>query len=318
MSAQQTAAWWLSSAEQTAARALAARAPPRTISARQTAGAAFHAAAATTTQQSSGWRPNWWRNAPVTEATNPVIEDEEPSPASDPTVAAAPTVEAPADTSNTSALQKLSVTIEPQFPKVTTGDDSFYALVSLVAGSASTTSARAPVEMMLVIDNSGSMSGAPLDLVKLACEFVLDQLAPTDKLGLVTFNADANTVFPLTVLGPHGGPTRASLVQKLNAIHAGGGTYLAHGLFKGFEEFLPDPCQTRSTSSQFHVSGRNSQNVEDVNLSQLLGRLTQLTGDWGIGTGGQGLRPVQSIFLLTDGETSGMRCPDVVLTARRL
>ena len=160
----------------------------RIMSAQQTAGAAFHAAAAATTQQPPGRRPEWWQNAPVIEATNPVnvIEDEEPSPASDPAVAPAPPVEA-AGTSNTSAPQKLSVTIEPQYPKVTTGDDSFFALVSLVAGNASTTSARAPVEMMLVIDNSGSMGGEPLDLVKLACEFVLDQLAPTDKLGLVTF-----------------------------------------------------------------------------------------------------------------------------------
>ena len=136
------------------------------------------------------------------------------------------------------------------------------------------------------------------------------------------FDDQARTVFPLTVLGAHSGPTRASLAQQINAIPVGGGTNLSVGLFKGFEEFATHACQTRSTSSQFYVSGRNAQNVSF--MSQLLGRIGQLTGEAapqnvsGIGTGGQGLRPVQSVFLLTDGETRGLRCPYEVLTAQRL
>ncbi|HEV2472622.1 MAG TPA: hypothetical protein VGS41_08165, partial [Chthonomonadales bacterium] len=41
---------------------------------------------------------------------------------------------------------------------------------------------RAPLNVCLCIDRSGSMEGEPLDYVKRACDFVVDMLEPTDIL----------------------------------------------------------------------------------------------------------------------------------------
>src|SRR5207247_1058485 len=46
---------------------------------------------------------------------------------------------------------------------------------------------RAPLNVCLCIDRSGSMEGEPLEYVKRACDYVVDMLEPNDILSIVTF-----------------------------------------------------------------------------------------------------------------------------------
>lgn len=52
----------------------------------------------------------------------------------------------------------------------------------------STSGARAPLNLCLVIDRSGSMEGAPLDYAKQACNQLVDLLSPNDVLSIVVFD----------------------------------------------------------------------------------------------------------------------------------
>eukprot|EP00961_Rhodomonas_salina_P289317 3909633-Rhodomonas_salina.1 len=47
---------------------------------------------------------------------------------------------------------------------------------------------RSTISLTAVIDKSGSMRGAKLELVKKTCNFMLNQLSNTDKMGLVEYD----------------------------------------------------------------------------------------------------------------------------------
>ena len=56
--------------------------------------------------------------------------------------------------------------------------------------------ARAPMNLCLVIDRSGSMEGPPLEYVKQACSYVVDLLSPNDVLSIVTFEETVDVLMP--------------------------------------------------------------------------------------------------------------------------
>ena len=55
---------------------------------------------------------------------------------------------------------------------------------------------RNPLNLSLVIDRSGSMSGQPLAEARRCAEFVLDGLLPTDRLSLVVYDDGVDTLVP--------------------------------------------------------------------------------------------------------------------------
>ena len=83
------------------------------------------------------------------------------------------------------AAPALTAALSLQFPRITDQDHELHALLSLqaLAASEQDENSRPPVELMLVLDRSGSMAGAPLTLVKRAAEFVVDHLGDGDKVG---------------------------------------------------------------------------------------------------------------------------------------
>ena len=63
---------------------------------------------------------------------------------------------------------------------------------------------RNPLHLALVIDRSGSMSGQPLDEAKRCAEFVLDGLQPTDRLSVVVYDDQVQTLVPTMPLARQG------------------------------------------------------------------------------------------------------------------
>lgn len=59
-------------------------------------------------------------------------------------------------------------------------------------------SVRAPVDIVAVIDRSGSMSGGKLDLVKKTLHIVVTQLTPKDRLSLIVYDDTVDMIFNLT------------------------------------------------------------------------------------------------------------------------
>lgn len=88
---------------------------------------------------------------------------------------------------------------------------------------------RPPLNLALVIDTSGSMSGEPIQYVREGLLRMLDSLDPSDRISLIDFDGVAVVK---TEYVPGTDPT---LIQAINALDASGGTNIYDGLRTGFE-----------------------------------------------------------------------------------
>ncbi|KAA8539303.1 hypothetical protein F0562_025995 [Nyssa sinensis] len=89
---------------------------------------------------------------------------------------------------------------------------------------------RAPIDLVTVLDISGSMAGTKLALLKRAMGFVIQNLGPCDRLSVIAFSSTARRLFPLRRMSDTG---RQQALQAVNSLVANGGTNIAEGLRKG-------------------------------------------------------------------------------------
>uniref|UniRef100_A0A0D9WMZ2 RING-type domain-containing protein n=1 Tax=Leersia perrieri TaxID=77586 RepID=A0A0D9WMZ2_9ORYZ len=96
--------------------------------------------------------------------------------------------------------------------------DGFAVLVHARAPSPSPSTSRAPIDLVAVLDVSGSMAGSDkLALVKRATGFVIDSLGAGDRLAVVAFSTDARLVLRLTRMTPDGKVAARRAVDSLSA-----------------------------------------------------------------------------------------------------
>ena len=88
--------------------------------------------------------------------------------------------------------------------------------------------ARRPMEMVFVLDCSGSMSGRPLTQAKEAVATALDRLEPHDTFQIIRFSDDASTFGPAPV--PATEVNLAAARRYLAALDADGGTEMLRGI----------------------------------------------------------------------------------------
>ncbi|KAK4431058.1 E3 ubiquitin-protein ligase WAV3 [Sesamum alatum] len=132
-------------------------------------------------------------------------------------------------------LQKVMVKAVPERLAVAASESVslFTVLVGLKAPSLSNDAGfaqRAPIDLVTVLDVSGSMDGMKLDLVKRAVNFVIDNLSPSDRLSVVSFANQARRMLPLRRMGENG---REDAKRAVYALMAHGGTNIVEGLKKG-------------------------------------------------------------------------------------
>ena len=89
---------------------------------------------------------------------------------------------------------------------------------------------RAPLNLVAVIDKSGSMSGQPLDLVRESLYRVLDQLGPDDQLSIVLYGDRAHVH-----MSPTAARDKAAISRQIAAIQSAGSTAMEEGLRVGYE-----------------------------------------------------------------------------------
>jgi von Willebrand factor type A domain/VWA / Hh protein intein-like len=115
--------------------------------------------------------------------------------------------------------------------------DEFAVLIHLKAPHGTPTEAqqiagngtRAPIDLVTVLDVSGSMLGTKLALLKLAMGFVIQNLSSSDRLSVVAFSSSARRLFPLSRMT---GPGRQRALLAVNSLCSTGGTNIADGLRK--------------------------------------------------------------------------------------
>ncbi len=86
---------------------------------------------------------------------------------------------------------------------------------------------RLPLDLILVLDVSGSMQGEKLQLVKNTTRLVVSQLTPHDRLAVVTFNGAGTRLTPLMAMSDSG---KLLLMQHVDGVRASGGTNVSTGL----------------------------------------------------------------------------------------
>ena len=108
------------------------------------------------------------------------------------------------------------------------------AMASLKAPAASVDASRAPLELVAVMDRSGSMRGQKLMLMKQTLSLLIERsgLQAQDKLGIVTFDHEVKVVLPLTKMDQAG---RREAKAAVDAVCVGGTTNLSGGLLQGLQ-----------------------------------------------------------------------------------
>jgi len=125
---------------------------------------------------------------------------------------------------------------------------------------------RPPVNVALVLDRSGSMSGMPLEAAKDAAARFAAFLTPTDRLTVVTFDDTVRTIF-----GPGPAGTSAA-AEAIARVAPGGSTNLSGGWLKGAR--LVGECLVEGTNRVVLLTDGQA-NVGVVEPEKLVG----LAGD---------------------------------------
>ncbi len=123
-----------------------------------------------------------------------------------------------------------------------------------------------PLNLCLILDYSGSMSGKPIKTVKQAAIELVDRLKPGDRISIITFNHHAKVLIPnqdITDL--------ENIKRKINALKATwGSTVIGEGLKLGIEE-LGKGKQERISQGFLLTDGENLDGDNDrcLKLAQL-------------------------------------------------
>ncbi|MBE9004382.1 VWA domain-containing protein [Fortiea sp. LEGE XX443] len=91
-----------------------------------------------------------------------------------------------------------------------------------------------PLNLCLILDQSGSMHGKPIQIVIQAVEQLLDKLQPGDRISIVAFSGSAQVIVPNQVIQD---PSTIKS-QLRNKLSASGGTAIAEGLQLGITELM--------------------------------------------------------------------------------
>jgi len=126
---------------------------------------------------------------------------------------------------------------------------TFPMLVSLAVENLKSSN-KAPLDLVCVIDKSGSMSGEKIELVKQAFDYLLNYLGDSDRLSVILFNSGASRLFPLTRTTQ---ANKDRLLTQIQSIGAAGGTNINTGMCHAFKT-LKERKQANAVSSIFLLS----------------------------------------------------------------
>jgi Ca-activated chloride channel family protein len=124
---------------------------------------------------------------------------------------------------------------------------------------------RAPINVALVLDRSGSMSGRPLESAKDAAERFISFLAPQDRLSVVAFDDTVTTLFGPAAAG------NASAVPTIRQLQPRGSTNLSGGWLRGLQ-LVQQQLVDGTNRVVLLTDGQANQGVVDV------GQLVSMSG----------------------------------------
>ncbi len=152
--------------------------------------------------------------------------------------------------------------------------DATYALVRIVAPEAPATTesvVRTPLDIALVIDRSGSMSGQPLETAKECAVRIVKGLRPDDRISIVTFDDGIDIVQALTAVGG-----AKDIEARVRSIQSGGSTNLFGGWEEGAKQLAPFVKKERIARVILLSDGQANQGL--LNESEIFTHVSKLAG----------------------------------------
>ena len=108
-----------------------------------------------------------------------------------------------------------------------------FVLATIAAPRATTERERAPVNLAIVLDRSGSMSGEKIRVAKVAVEEAIARLRPDDRFCVVVYDDVVDVVIEST---PASAEARRGAIERLRSVDARGSTNLGEGWLRGCEQ----------------------------------------------------------------------------------
>lgn len=155
------------------------------------------------------------------------------------------------------------LTVVPSLYHDNSMEDGEYLLQIGVASEEVADEDRAPMNITLVLDTSGSMSGHPIEMLKESCRAIARSLREGDIISMVTWSTE-NAV----ILAEHAvsGPGDETLSSAIEAIESGGGTNLHGGLTAGYELALAAHSNDRINRVVLISDGGANAGVTDIDI----------------------------------------------------
>lgn len=178
--------------------------------------------------------------------------------------------------------------------------DATHVLVRLVAPAKPielTETPRPPLDLALVIDRSGSMSGGPLEAARESAARIVRGLRPDDRVAIVAFDTSIEVVQALTQV-----TDREAIVARIKTIDERGSTDLFGGWEEGVKQLAPFTRKDRIARVILLSDGQANQGL--VVEQEIFARVTKAAGA-GITTSTVGLGHGFNESLMTGMATAG-------------
>jgi Ca-activated chloride channel homolog len=155
--------------------------------------------------------------------------------------------------------------LTPRRPALLAGhDNEIDLLVRIQAPDAPPGIERHPLHLALVIDRSGSMSGRPLAEAKRCAEFVLDGLTASDRLSLIAYDNDVQTLIAAQPLS-----NKDAVRRAIRSIAERGSTNLHGGWLQGAESLAPHTSPASISRVILLSDGCANQGLTDPRLIEV-------------------------------------------------
>ena len=172
----------------------------------------------------------------------------------------------PSSTTSEIPEDLISISLKSLYPKLRLDQTSkeVPCILSVSGGSADLTlieKNRSGLDLVFIVDISGSMGSGKIDLVKITIEFVISILKEFDRVCIITFSDSAFIVCPFTVMSESGKARAIGLVKTLGPT---GGTNMEIGVRAGLH-CLADRRVVNQNTSVFMLSDGVDNDVRTVN-----------------------------------------------------